>query len=92
VDVALTAAMKFEQEHTLPLLAILATWVAVQQRQEKSLLDIDKLMGKTKGAGGPMSQSEMMTEVGKLAEFHNQRKAKLAREEAAKKEEAEKGA
>jgi len=81
LDIALEAASKFEQEHTLPLLAIHATWAALQARQEKKLLDIDKLMGK-KDIGGKMSRSEMLTEVGKLADFHAQHKAKLKREEA----------
>jgi len=65
------------------LLAIHATWAAIQQRQEKKLLDIDKLMGK-KEIGGKMSRSEMMTEVGKLADFHAQHKAKLKKEKEAK--------
>jgi len=73
--------MKFEQEHTLPLLAIHATWVAVQQRQDKKLLDIDKLMGK-KEIGGKQSRSDMLTEVGRLADFHAKHKARLKKKEA----------
>jgi len=75
--------MRFEQEHTLPLLAIEATWAAVQQRSEK-MLDIEKLMGRSENAG-PMSQSERMTGVGKLAEFQARHNAKKKKE----KEEAE---
>jgi hypothetical protein len=71
--------MRFEEEHTLPLLAIQATWAAVQQKNEK-MLSIDKLMGK-KEMGGAMSKTEMMTEVGKLADFHNKHKAKQAKKE-----------
>jgi len=71
--------MKFEDEHTLPLLALHATWVAVQQR-EKKLLSIEKLMG-DKQMGGKQSKSEMMTEVGKLADFHAKHKAKKKKEE-----------
>jgi len=82
LDIALEAATKFEQEHTLPLLAVHATWVAVQMKQEKKLLDIDKLMGK-KELGGTMSRSEMLTEVGKLADFHAQHKAKLKKKKEA---------
>jgi len=64
------------------LLAIQATWAAIQQRQEKKLLDIDKLMGK-KEIGGKQSRSEMLTEVGKLANFHAQHKAKLKKKKEA---------
>lgn len=82
IDVALSAAMRFEEEHTLPLLAIHATWVAVQQRSEK-MLDLDKLMGANKNkTSGPMSKTEMLTEMGKLAEFQAKWKAKKERKEA----------
>ena len=56
--------MKFEQEHTLPLLAIHATWAAVQQKSDK-LWSLDKLLGK-KANIGPMSQADMLLEAGKL--------------------------
>jgi hypothetical protein len=79
IDYALTAAMRFEQEHTLPLLAIEATWAAIQQRSEK-MLDIEKLMGK-KETGGTMSKTEMLTEAGKLADFTRRQKAKRKKEE-----------
>ena len=73
--------MKFEKEHTLPLLAVHATWVAVQQRQEKKMLNLDELMGtKGKGADGPMSKTEMLTQVGKLADFQAKWKAKKKKE------------
>jgi len=81
--------MRFEQEHTLPLLAIGATWAAVQQRSEK-MLDIDKLMGKSKSGAvnGPMSKTEMLTEVGKLADFQAKWKAKKLKREKKEEEEA----
>jgi hypothetical protein len=59
--------MKFEQEHTLPMLAVHATWVAVQQRQEKRMLSIEKLMGKEEvGSSGPMTKAGMLGQVGML--------------------------
>ena len=81
VDTALSAAMKFEREHTLPLLAIQATWAAVQQRQEKKLLGLEELMGQQEDkVNGPMTKSEMLTEVGKLADFQAKWKAKKKKE------------
>lgn len=89
IDVSLKAAMKFEQEHTLPLLAIQATWAAVQQRQEKKMLSIEKLMGTDdKQASGPMSKTEMLTEVGKLADFQAKWKAKQRKKKKKEEEEA----
>jgi len=83
IDVSLQAAMKFEKEHTLPLLAIQATWAAIQQRQDKKMLSLDKLMGLNdkKAPSGPMSKSEMLTEVGKLADFQAKWKAKKKKKE-----------
>jgi len=77
IDIALSAAMKFEEEHTLPLLAIGATWAAVQYKSDK-MLDLDKLMGKGKeGAStGPMSKASMLNEVAKLADFQAAKKKK----------------
>jgi hypothetical protein len=72
--------MKFEQEHTLPLLAIEATWAAVQQKSEK-LWTLDKLLGKKQKATGPMSKGDMLLEVGKLAEFQDKQKKKKEEEE-----------
>jgi len=81
--------MKFEKEHTLPLLAIQATWAAVQQRQEKKMLPLDKLMGLDEDrVKGPMSKTAMLTEVGKLADFQAKWKAKKKKEREAKLESA----
>lgn len=79
--------MRFEQEHTLPLLAIHATWAAVQQRGEK-MLSIDKLMGKDNKASGQMSKPAMLTEVGKLANFQAKWNAKKKKEREAEIESA----
>ena len=91
IDVALSAAMKFEKEHTLPLLAIQATWAAVQQRSEK-ILALDKLIGADSGdknkLTGPMSKTEMLTETGKLAAFQAKWNAKKKKEREAKLESA----
>ena len=70
--------MKFEQEHMLPLLAVHATWVAVQTGMINSKgkpLTIEKLLGK-KGTGkdkGPMTRSAMMSEALMLKEFHDRK-------------------
>lgn len=71
--------MRFEQEHTLPLLAIHATWAAVQYKSEK-LWNIDKLMGKKDKAAGPMTKAAMLVQVGKLAEFQAAQKKKKEEE------------
>ena len=63
--------MRFEQEHTLPLLAIQATWAAVQLGRAyggEKMLGIDKLMGKESDkVSGTMSKAAMMGELTKLA-------------------------
>ena len=72
--------MKFEQEYTLPLLAVHATWVAVQMGTINSKgkpLTIEKLLGKKGKAGtadrGPMTRSAMMSEALVLKEFHDRK-------------------
>jgi len=68
--------MKFDSEHTLPLLAVHATWVAVQMgmvNNKGKPLSMEKLLGKKETAeasGGPMTRSAMMAEVTNLAEFN----------------------
>ena len=81
--------MKFEQEHTLPLLAVHATWVAVQTGTINSKgkpLTIEKLLGKKGKAGkevdkGPMTRSGMMAEALVLKEFHDRKMAEKKEDE-----------
>lgn len=61
IDIAITAALKFEQDHVLPMMALQATWNAIQQRSEK-LLDIEKLLGKGE-SHAPMSKTEMVANI-----------------------------
>jgi hypothetical protein len=78
--------MKFDREHTLPMLAVHATWVAVQTGLVTSKgkpLSIEKLLGKqeTAGAsGGPMTRSGMMAEAATLAEFNARQMEKKKKE------------
>ncbi len=62
IDIAIQAALQFEQDHDLPMMALQATWNAIQQRSEK-MLDIDDLLGKGKGSRGPMSKTEMVSNM-----------------------------
>ena len=86
IDTALTAAMRFEQEHTLPLLAIQATWAAVQLARAyggEKMLDIDKLMGKDADkASGQMSKAAMMSELTKLSTVQTKWKEEKKKKEA----------
>ncbi len=75
--------MKFEQEHTLPMLAVHATWVAVQTGMVNSKgkpLSIEKLLGKTQtgqtAKGEPMTRSAMMSEALVLKEFQDRQEKK----------------
>ena len=78
--------MKFEKEHTLPMLAVHATWVAVQNGHIKAKgkpLSIEKLLGDAfSGDGdkaqarGPMTRSAMMSEALMLKEFHDKQMEK----------------
>ena len=78
--------MKFDKEYTLPLLAVHATWVAVQMGTVNSKgkpLSIEKLLGKdetSSGGGGPMTRSAMMVEVSTLAEFNARQMEKKKKE------------
>ena len=77
--------MKFDKEYTLPLLAVHATWVAVQMGTVNSKgkpLSIEKLLGKqeTGSDGGPMTRSAMMVEVSTLAEFNARQMEKKKKE------------
>jgi len=62
IDIAIQAALKFEQDHDLPMMAILATWTAVQHRAEK-MLDIEQLLGKSGTHNAPMSKTEMVSNI-----------------------------
>jgi hypothetical protein len=78
--------MKFEQEHTLPLLAVQATWAAVQMghiNAKGKPLSIEKLLGKkeSKSSSGPMTRSGMMAEALVLQDFHNKQMEKKKKEE-----------
>lgn len=86
INIALTSAMKFEQEHTLPMLAVQATWVAVQMGYINSKgkpLSIEKLLGRkgAKGSREPMTRSAMMAEALVLQDFHNKQMEKKKKEE-----------
>jgi hypothetical protein len=75
--------MKFEQEHTLPMLAVHATWVAVQTgyiRSKGKPLKLEKLLGK-EDSGSQMSKGDMMANALLLQEFHNKQKEKKKKEE-----------
>jgi hypothetical protein len=74
--------MKFEQEHTLPMLAVQATWVAVQMghiNAKGKPLSIEKLLGK-KDSGSQMTRSAMMAEALVLQDFHNKQMEKKKEE------------
>ncbi len=77
--------MKFEQEHTLPMLAVHATWVAVQMGMINSKgkpMKLDKLLGKDdKDGGGQMSKGDMMANALILQEFHSKQMEKKKKEE-----------
>jgi hypothetical protein len=78
--------MKFEQEHTLPMLAVHATWVAVQTGMINSKgkpMKLEKLLGKedAKKASGPMTRSGMMAEALVLKDFHEKQMAKKKQKE-----------
>jgi hypothetical protein len=85
INIALTSAMKFEQEHTLPMLAVQATWVAVQMgniNAKGKPLSIEKLLGRKDTAKGePMTRSGMMAEALVLQDFHNKQMEKKKKEE-----------
>jgi hypothetical protein len=61
IDIAIQAALKFEKDHDLPRMALLATWTAIQHRSEK-LVEIDKLLGNS-ATNQPMSKTEMVANV-----------------------------
>jgi len=76
--------MKFEQNHTLPMLAVHATWVAVQTghiNAKGKPLSIEKLLGKAEIKAGPMTRSAMMGEALMLKEFHDKQMEKKKKEE-----------
>ncbi len=82
--------MKFEKEHTLPMLAVHATWVAVQNGHIKSKgkpLSIEKLIGDSTSDSkasspvrGPMTRSAMMSEALMLKEFQERQGEKKKEE------------
>jgi len=66
VTVAIQAAMDFQEEYTLPLMAVHATWTAYQQRVDK-MVSIEKLLNvkdaKDAATDGPMSSQEMISNL-----------------------------
>ena len=74
--------MKFEKEHTLTLMAVHATWVAVQMGHMNSKgkpMKLEKLLGKEDDKG-QMSKGDMMANALLLQDFHNKQMEKKKEE------------
>ena len=76
--------MKFDQEHTLPMLAVHATWLAVQtghMNTKGKPMKLEKLLGRDDKGGGQMSKGDMMANALVLQDFHNKQMEKKKKEE-----------